>query len=355
MSSPENEQTFESFGARAGERNDTLLRIKEWVLIEGGRMSLAVGISFVVFFLLVGLNWGGVIAFVNDDSITRLAGGMIAGSLSLVTLVVSLNQLILSRQFKSAGEVRDQFTEVMAFRGDIEDASDIPATPAEPTKLLEVLVADIHDRASRLPETVSGHPDGRFTSMVREYVRHVEERTERIDETLERTKFGTFGALSAAIDYNDPWQFYVARHLRNQYAESMSADAQAEFDGLIDALQRFAVAREHFKTTYLQRELTRFSQLTILSGVPSVVAAILIGLVYADFTGATLDIVYMPYVTSALIAIVLFPLALLAAYILRTATISHRTASIGPMLPGKDPEEGPFNVEHGQQDTEQTN
>ena len=97
----------------------------------------------------------------------------------------------------------------------------------------------------------------------------------------------------------------------------------------------------------MQRELTRFSQLTVYYGVPSVIAAMLVGLFYADLTGATLDLAYMPYVTSALITVVVIPLALLAAYILRTATITRRTASVGPALPQKDPDEGPFEVEYG--------
>ena len=122
-------------------------------------------------------------------------------------------------------------------------------------------------------------------------------------------------------------------------------------DDLIESLQRFAVSREHFKTTYLQLELTRFSQLTILVGVPAVIAAGLVGLFYAGVTGATLSMAYMPYVSIALMTIVTFPLALLAAYILRTATVSHRTAAIGPTVPGKDPEAGPFDVEYSNEET----
>ena len=350
MGSAEVEETFESYGTDVGDESDFLTRLNEWVLVEGDRQYVALGISVAVFTLLLVLNWVGLIAFTNDDSITRMSGGMIAGTFSLVTLVVSINQLILSREFRSAGEVQQRVEEVMEFHENIEDATEVPATPAEPTKLFELLVMAIHERAGRLPETVEDHPDEEFRALVEEYTENVQESAERIDDTLEATEFGTFQALSAVINYNDAWQLYAARHLKNRHADAANEETLAAFDDVIDALQRFNVAREHFKTTYLQRELTRFSQLTVYYGVPSVISAMLVGLFYADLTGATLDLAIMPYVTSALITVVVIPLALLAAYILRTATITRRTASVGPVLPQKDPEEGPFDVEYGDQE-----
>lgn len=343
-------KTFESSGFHSRRKQSVLVRIKEWVLVDGDRNHIAFGIAVAIFLLFVVLNWVGVIAFVNDDSITRMSGGMIAGTLSLVTLVVSINQLILSREFQSAGEVRKQIGEFREFHEDVEAATGVPSAPPEPTQLLKLLVVDINTHATALSEAISNHSDDEFQTLIEEYVRHVEESSDHIADTLEKTDFGTFNALSAAIEYNDAWQLYAARQLRNRYDSSMSEEALAELDSLLDALQRFRVAREHFKTTYLQRELTQFSQLTIVYGIPSVIAAMLVALVYADFGGATFSLTYMPYVTSALIAVVVLPLAVLAAYILRTAAITHRTAAVTPTLPEKDLDEGAFDVEYGSQE-----
>lgn len=334
-------------GIPTEDREGPFVRLGEWVLVDGDRAYVAAGVAVGVFLLLLGLYRVGFVEFVNDDSVTRLAGGMIAGSLSLVTLVVSINQLILSREFQSAGEVREQVGGIMEFLEDVEDAGDIPATPAAPSRLFEVLVADISDHATALPDAVGEHPDAEFRELAGTYAHEVRDSMERLDGTLEGTEFGTVHAVSAAIRYDQSRHLYVARHLRNRYGEAMSEEARQEFDALIAALGRFNVAREHFKTTYLQRELTRFSQLTVAFGVPSVVAAVVLGLVYADFDGATLALAYVPYVSSALITVVMLPLALLAAYILRTATITRRTASVGPMAPKKDPEQGPFDVTPG--------
>lgn len=141
----------------------------------------------------------------------------------------------------------------------------------------------------------------------------------------------------------------MTKYLRNS-ALSLSETAIQAFVEVIEILELFSTAQEHFKTIYLQRELTRFSQLTINCGIPAVLAAVLISVIYGDIGGATISSTYLPYVTSLLATIVLVPLVLLDSYILRTATLTRRFAVIGPILPQKDRDEEPFQVSYG--DTE---
>lgn len=346
MGSAEPDETLESHGIEIGERTGSLTRFREWVLVEGDRLFIATIVSVAVFLLFLVLNGIGFVAFVNDDSVTRLAGGMVAGTFSLVTLVVSINQLILSQEFASAGDAHEQLEGVLGLRTDIADQAEVPASPASPTRLLELLVESIHHHATTLADAAT-RDDLEDRELIVAFTNSIEESTDRIDTTLENTKFGTFKAVSASIEYDAAWQLYVARQLRGRSEESLSDETANALDELIETLELFITAREHFKTTYLQRELTRFSQLTLYCGVPAILAAMTIGFVYADIGGSTISGVYLPYVVSALLAIVVSPLSLLASYILRTATVTRRTASIGPMLPQKDPEAGPFEVSLG--------
>ncbi|SFB68885.1 hypothetical protein SAMN05444422_101192 [Halobiforma haloterrestris] len=349
--SSESDEALESHGPDIGDPGGPVARFREWVVVEGDRLTVATGISAIVFLLLLALNEIGFVAFVNDDSITRLAGGMIAGTFSLVTLVVSINQLILSQEFASADDARTQLEGVIDFRNNVADTAKVPASPASPAELLELIVESIRHNARTLEEEVAPRgTDDEFGRLVDAYTNRVEASTDRIDDTLEKTKFGTFEAVSAAVAYNSAWQLYVAKQLRGRYgdAESPSEDVTAAFDDLIDALEQMTVAQEHFKTTYLQRELTRFSQLTIYTGVPAILSAMLLGFVYADLGGPTISAIYLPFFVSGLIAVVVSPLALLVSYILRTATVTRRTASVGPMIPQKEPEAGPFDVSYGE-------
>lgn len=348
MTDSEEDETLESHGTNIGKRTSSVRRVKEWVLVEGNRLFVAALISLGVFVLFLVLNEVGFIAVTNDDTITRLAGGMIAGTFSLVTLVVSINQLILSQEFSSAGDARGELEGVMAFREDIEERADIPASPASPSRLLELVIEIIHNRTQTFKDAVDD--DHEAASLIDQYTTRIMESTTQIDETLERTEFGTFRAMSAAVGYDTAWQLYVARQLRGRHDESFSEEASDSLEELIESLELFITTREHFKTTYLQRELTKFSQLTIYCGVPAILGAMILGFIYAGLTGPMVSTPYLPFVVSGLIAVVVSPLSLLVVYILRTATITRRTASIGPMLPQKEPEAGPFDVSDSAED-----
>lgn len=340
------EEELESYGTDMGQESSS--GAFEWVIVDGNRLIVATLITAGVLALLLALNALGVIAFQNPNSVTRVASGMIAGTFSLVTLVVSVNQMILSREFSSAGETRDKLDGVMDFREDVEALANVPASPAAPAGLLDLITVTIHERADELEESVSDHPDPDCRDAVSQYVAGIDSSTERLHETLEETSFGTFTAVSAAVNYNDSWQIYAGRHLYNRHEDSFSEEASESFERLLDALRLFDVAREQFKTTYLQRELTQFSRQTLYCGVPSILSAIILGLAYADIGGPTLSVDLLPFVVITLIAVVVSPLALMTAYILRTATVTRRTASVGPMLPQKDPDEGPFDVSYGE-------
>jgi len=337
------ESSVDGLARRPRSRN----RFVEWILIDGDRLHVTFGMSGAVFVLLLAFHYLGVFAFSNPNSITRMASGMIAGSFSLVTVVVSVNQLILSQEFSPAGEFRDRLDGVLDFRRDVEDAAGVPATPAEPTRLLELVVENVRRRADDLGDAAAGIGDERHRELTERYARAVVDSTDRIDEDLSSRGVEALDALAAAVAYDDAWQFYAARHLRNDAPALPDATARA-FDELAEALRLFSTAQAHFKTVYLQRELTRFSQLVVYFGVPAIGAAVSIVPLYGGFGGSTLSEPYLPYVASLLVTVVSVPVTLLAAYVLRTATLTRRTASIGPMLPRKDPDEGPFSVSYGE-------
>lgn len=345
MAASGDDAALESYGADIGRQDDLLVRIREWVLLEGNRVLIAVLISTGTFVLFYLLGVAELLAYVNDDSITRLAGGLTAGLFSLVTIVVTINQLLLSREFAGAGTARERLEGVIAFRDAVADAAEVPASPAAPTRLLQLLAETMHERADDIAVSVDEHDDDdESQELVTQYAHRLGASSERLHTTLEQTEFGTFQAMSALIRYDSGWQLYAAQHLTTQYRESLPEKTVDSLERLIEELKLFDIAQEHFKTTYLQRELTRFSRLTIYSGVPAIFAAIGLGFLYADFGGATISPAYLDIVSPALVGVMALPLGLLASYVLRTATVIRRTASIGPMTPQKQPAEGPFDV-----------
>ncbi|WP_312911175.1 hypothetical protein [Natronosalvus caseinilyticus] len=322
--------------ASASRRPTIFARFQRWVLVDGDRLFVAACISVGTFVFFLGLDWLGVISFANANSITRLASGMVAGTFSLVTLVVSINQLILSQEFTSAGAAEDRLEGVESFRSEVAKTIGDPVAPASPARVLEELFASIHGRATTL-EDEADTLEGDAREDVRRYVRAVESSTERAQTLLsesnaEKSNTETFDAVSVAVEYDVSRHLYTAKRLSRHHEGALSRPAREALDRIVADLELFTVAREHIKTTYLQRELTRFSQLTILTGVPAITSALLIGFLYAGRTGAVIALPALPWVVSGLLAVVFVPLALLTAYILRTATITRRTVSIGPLV-----------------------
>jgi hypothetical protein len=222
----------------------------------------------------------------------------------------------------------------MEFRRDLEEQADIPRTPMEPTRILEVLAETMEANASRLAHSVAEGPDTEYRQQVTKFARTVEDNAQWIDQSLGDSQTDAFDALSVAVAYNDGWQLSTARYLRNS-APELSDETETAFEELIESTQLFSSAQEHFKTVYLQRELTRFSQLVIYTGIPAVLAAVLIILIHGGLGTPTISAAFLPYVISFLATLVFVPLVMLAMFILRTSTITRRTATIGPMLLGE--------------------
>ena len=309
-----------------------LAAVSEWLLVDGSRLLLAAAATVAVFGLLVGGEALGVVAFDDGGPVSRLASGLTAGVFSLTTIVVSINQLILSREFTTPGEIRDRLEGVVSFHEDVEDATGVTTTPAEPTELLDLLTSAVDDRARAVRRLAEEHPDGGFRARATAVADDIVDGASRLDGSLRPRDVGAFSALSATMRYDDHRQLYAVRRLRNHHAAAASPPMDEALQELQETLELFGVAREHFKTTYMQRELTRVSRIIVVTGALGLLAAVLLALLYGDAFGATVRTAHLPVVASALVAVAGFPLALLATYILRTATVIRRTVTVGPTV-----------------------
>lgn len=54
--------------------------------------------------------------------------------------------------------------------------------------------------------------------------------------------------VSAALDYNYSWKIYAGGRLGEECADELPEDARGAPDSLVDVLELFGPAREHFKT-----------------------------------------------------------------------------------------------------------
>ena len=324
-------------------------RLKVWLLLNANRRLVAAGLLVAFFAALVilgALDPVGIrSAMGSDDPIETAFQGFLTAIITGVTLVVTINQLVLSQELGAVGDQRERMEGAMAFREDVEDVLERSIAPAEPASFLQAIVDATRVRADDLSEATSDATDDERRDRVQAYVDSLTENATSVRERLEGTQFGTFEVLFTALDYNYSWKIYEARRLRYEFdgdgdAEAGPAAEGAEavddaLDRVIEALELFGPAREHFKTLYFQWELINLSRAVLYASIPALVVAT--GMIlYVDnpssVPGVTLGVDNLVWVVSAAVTVALLPFALLLSYILRIATVAKRTLAIGPFV-----------------------
>jgi len=320
------------------ERGETS-RVKLWLFMEASRWTVAGLLVAAVFVALVGLGsldplpLSAVIQ--SSDPVETLFQALTGGIITGVTLVVSINSLVLSQELGPLGDQRSRMDGALSFRSDLADTIDEPVVPADPAAFLATIVTASRDRAERLRETAEGVGDATLQDRVDDYVEGIVDNADTVDAQLDGAAFGTFDVVSAALDYNYSEKLHEARRLRNAHADAFSEATRTALDDLCDVLELYGPAREHVKTLYFQWELVDLTQAVVYAAVPALVVSIGSLLFLNDggtITGTVLGISNLLVVVSAATAVAVLPYAILLSYILRIATVAKRTLAIGPFV-----------------------
>lgn len=319
---------------RAGES-----KTKLWVLLQANRWVITSLLVASIFTCLVILGWADPApldaAIGNKDPIETVFQGFLTAIITGVTLVVTLNQLVLSQELGAVGDQRTRMSEAMDFREDVEDEIETPAAPPDPATFLQSIIDTTNASANDLTDAVSDNEDEQLRNRVAHLVDSIKDNAQAVTDQLQDAQFGTFDVLFAALNYNYSWKIYEARRLRNAHADSLSDADDTAFDELIEALKFFGLAREHFKTLYFQWELVNLSRMILYTAIPALFVSVAM-ILFLDnpgsITGASLGVKNLVWITSAAVAIATVPFMLLLSHVLRIATVAKRTLAIGPFV-----------------------
>ncbi|WP_321168417.1 hypothetical protein [Halorubrum sp. JWXQ-INN 858] len=252
--------------------------------------------------------------------------------MTLLTIALSINQLVLSRVFGSVSMLTDRLKGSRELRQTVESIAEVPSSPNDPADFLSLVARTLSDRAAGLVESGDGagwDPPARLTNALRDVAAY----GDSIDDHLE-TNAKMNDVLRVMIGTEYARNMTAVSHLRNEYAASIPAEVLADFQAIEDLLESMAVIRQFYKTIAIQQDLATLSRLLVYSGVTALVAAIVVTLVYQT-NSTTLPAAMLPAVVSVGIGAVVAPLSLFVAYILRAATVARQTISVGPFIPSR--------------------
>jgi len=328
---------------RAAMSNATL-----WLLLDADRRLVWLGIV-VVFF--VGVVAGSVIhplparaLLTQGDPVGTLAQALLTSTVTSVTLVLTLSQIILSQEQGPVGDQRDRMEGAMTFREDLAAMLDQPATPTRPSVFFQVLLKGTEHRAD---EVMAAVDEGAVSEDLSAFVRNLKSNSREVRGRLEDAEFGEFEVVRAALDYNYSWKLYVTNRLRAEHADRLSEEADEAFQALAETLAMVGPAREHFKTLYFQWELADLSRTILWVSIPSLLASTwaLLSFGVDAFPGELFGVPYPLLQVAAVVAVALLPFAVLLAYILRILTVTQRTLAIGPFILRETDQETAFDWE----------
>lgn len=335
-----NDDGAEGFG---GDRPDDLLREraeesrwKLWLLMEADRRLVAAGMLGVVFCSMAVVAYGyptAEAALRSSDSVDTLFQGFLTATITGVTLVLTLNQLVLSQEMGAVGDQRERMDGAMDFRRDAAEVLGARISPPRPAQFLRAFVQVSGERAEDLRETVDG-ADEELQAAVEDLCASLTDNADAVAEGLDGAKFGGFDVISEALNFNYSWKVFTARRIASVYADELDEEASETLDRLIEVLKLFGPAREHFKTLYFQWELIDLSRNILVASIPALIVSAVMVAFFNDetFSLVVADVELILLVVCAGAAIALLPFIILLSYVLRIATVTKHTLSIGPFI-----------------------
>ncbi|QFU81619.1 hypothetical protein [Natronorubrum aibiense] len=309
-----------------------------WILLQLNRWVFTGVILAVVYVVLVAFSLVDVtplrVIVDTQGSIGFLFSAFIGAIITGTSIVVTINQLVLSQELGAVGKQRERMQKAMEFQQDVEETIEEDASPPEPAAFLYELVDGVDERATELEAVMEDERDERLREKITDYVEDVNRNAQSVKVDLEDAQFGTFEVIWNALNFNYSRKIYDARKIRADHDDSMSEEANEKIDHMIDTLQLFGPAREHFKTLYFQWELINLSRALLYISVPALTVMGLL-IMYIDgnaLLGTTLGIDNLVWVTSAGFVVGISPFVVFITYILRIATVAKRTLAMGPFI-----------------------
>jgi hypothetical protein len=289
-------------------------------------------LSFFSSFVLAGLLAPGSINSIieSSDPIETLFQGLVGAIITGVTLVLTINQLVLSQELGGLADQRERMKGAMDFFEDVESLIDTPVTSLDPSKFLCCLLEEIVKRSETLEDQSTSFSDDSLADLLE----NVRDEAEQAIDKLENSSFGTFNVISAALNFNYSFYLNEFRSLKANMSDTSEASSE-QMNELIQLLEAFGPAREHIKTLYFQWDLIELSKVIIYTGIPALLISSGTVLFLTNpglIPGKTLGISNILLTISLLATLSLTPFFVLVSYVLRVATVARRTLAIGSLI-----------------------
>jgi len=303
-----------------------------WVVIEGRRLTVAGTLLGGILLVLFGLLAVGLFPRAPGDPLYLLVSAFLGGNLTLITVVIAINQLVFSRELGSPGDLEQRTRNAVEYRNQVQEVVEQSVTPVQPGSFLLVLHTNLDKQAQKLGETILDGADEDLATEIRELVDALRSDVEAVTDALNRPAVDEqiFGAIAATLGTTQANQLYDLSWIETEYGEQLTEHQQALFASIREHLLHIDVARKYFRTVYITKELSFLSRVLLIVGLP---AQLFLAATLAVYDLAAIEALPAAAIVGAtMVAMVacFAPLAILASFVLRLSWVAQRNATVMP-------------------------
>ena len=308
-----------------------------WLLLEANRWAIVGGLALVIFvvFMLFGIFKPLALSSTMEtsDMVETVFSALVGAIITSTTLVVSINQLVLSQEIGSLGTQRSRMDTTMDFYHNTDELLGT-TTPNDPAPFLQGLIETSEKRARALREAIAGNENDDLRERVNVYVEDLEGNAETARDELEGADFGSFAVVSPALNFNYAQKMHDIRRLGEEYEDELSTEERTAFRKMLEAVTMFGPVREYVKVLYIQWGLVKLSRAILYAAIPALIVAggMVIFVDPSTFPGTILGFETMLLVVSLAFTIAITPFLVFMSYVLRIATLAKQTLTVGPLI-----------------------
>lgn len=321
-----------------------LREIKLWLLLDASRWGLIAGLAVGIYIATIAVGLFGPASvqqyLLDGTSIANAYIELQPGIITAITIVLAINQLVLSPEFGSISHQRERLDDVLSHRRAVEENADIISSPTDPAGFLQTITEATCQHLLQLDEATTDNNNTELRQQVANCAQGIREEIQPVNDALKTRQFNDIELFGAAIHYDTTRDIHRVRRLRRRYEQDLSDAQMLALEDLLTALKQYDVAREYFRTRYLQTQFIGFSRTILLTGLPALmVAHYSVGVIGPDILpGTTFNVQNLLWFEGATFTLIMIPIVVIVIYVARIVTLAQTSIFIGPFAAERSPE-----------------
>lgn len=303
----------------------------EWLLLTGDRILVSVLEVILLVAIVAATVASGLVPLVEQTPVLFALFALIAANFTLIAIVTSLGQFILSQRLESAGEIQTKIDETISYREAVGGTVGETVLPVKPDAFFLFLFEKVRDDLDELEGQTSEGRTRRTREELAELVAGLNQHTERVVGLLANPESEMKHALFVSLNTNYENHVHRAWYLQREYADEFTGRITDQLGRLAETLEHIVVAVRMFQATFIESEVSELARYLLYVGLPVQVAATVVMLLYSAPGGTP---VFSESVTRVVVPAVLVagftPFLILSSYIVRLTVVARRTADSFP-------------------------